>query len=90
MDKVAPIVLDVVLSKASPPETLNLVHPRPITWHTMMDKVNAGLLASKAANERLPMIPFTEWISALENKGKSVSAEESQQLVSLPFGLCFR
>ena len=82
MDKVAPIVLDVVLSKESPPATLNLVHPRPITWNTIMNKVNEGLLASKAVIERLPMTPFTEWISALENKGMSASGEESQQLVS--------
>lgn len=66
MDKVSPIVLDVILSSSeSVPSVVNVVHPRPVSWHSLMSEISAAL----AGYGTLPLIPFNRWISDLEKKG---------------------
>lgn len=84
MDKVAPIVLDVMLSPSNaPPPVLNVIHPHPVTWHTLMAKLADNLPSGQADGSKLKLIPFMDWIAALESKASTLSADEMHRFVSL-------
>ena len=46
---------------------VHLLHPRPVSWHT--------LLAPIAQELDVPLVPFTEWLSRLEGSVAQGSAE---------------
>ena len=81
MDKVAPIVLDVVLSPESPPEVLNVVHPRPTSW----DVILRGLREELGGN--LPLVPLTEWVAKLETYSANPTKNDLEAIVRSPVPL---
>ncbi|TFK33793.1 hypothetical protein BDQ12DRAFT_727427 [Crucibulum laeve] len=76
MGTAAQAVLEVATSVDAPPVTLNLVHPRPISWKDMIELVRyemAQLNSIDAASFRL--IRFDEWMECLE-KHSTVGLDE--------------
>ena len=51
---------------------VHLVHPRPVSWST--------LLAPLAQELDIPLVPYAEWLSALEGSVERGSAEEVEAM----------
>ena len=76
MDAVSGAIIDLVLSnKEQLPQLVNVVHPKPISWHSL-----AGLLATKLS---LQMIPYEDWLAKLEDECERNSSLNAAHL--LPF-----
>ena len=74
-------MLDVVFSTSSPPAVLNVVHPRPVTWHAMMSNLAASLSDATSTRE-FKLVPFLDWIAQLEKLSLTLSVEEAKDIVS--------
>lgn len=82
MDAVAQAILDVGLGKNSAPKALNFVHPRPITWTSMITSIQEALVAkNKLDAAALPLIPFEDWVARLGEQGKNAKDEDLQKIV---------
>ncbi|KAF4617234.1 hypothetical protein D9613_005789 [Agrocybe pediades] len=73
MDAVSRCISDVIFFDPSErdiknfPNTLNIRHPKPVPWHTVMQYVVEALDISKEdGKEALRLVPFQEWISTLD------------------------
>ncbi|EPS92706.1 hypothetical protein FOMPIDRAFT_1170901 [Fomitopsis schrenkii] len=82
MNKTAPVVLDTVFSTNSPPAVLNVVHPRPVTWHTLMSNLATSLSAA-TPDRKFELVPFLDWIDQLEKLSLTLSVEEARAIVSV-------
>lgn len=76
MDAVASIVLDLVLSRQPEPRLVNVVHPQPTPWDTIIKQIN------NFAGANLPTIPYAEWLNKLEAHGKDSSSQILVTIVS--------
>ena len=75
MHAVAQTLLEVSLStepKVQP--ALNIVHPRPVPWNSIISAINDALVQEDVVKERLPMVEFSEWFSLLEAKARDDSS----------------
>ncbi|KAF9047969.1 hypothetical protein BDP27DRAFT_1434384 [Rhodocollybia butyracea] len=70
MNKVAPIVLEITMDPLStpPPVALSVIHPRPVTWTSVMNNMLKHLLPLQERKSSAPMkmMPFTEWMNVCE------------------------
>ncbi|KAJ3873157.1 putative polyketide synthase [Lentinula edodes] len=68
IDKVASIVIEITLDPTSspPPPVLNIIHPRPVTWTSIMEIMLKDLLPLKNTGETMKMKPYMEWVGLLE------------------------
>lgn len=82
MNVVSQAILDVALSKQSPSIALNIVHPRPSQWSTIITSVAGALHRAGVADHRLPLVPFKEWFDLLEQRSKGADADEMANIVS--------
>jgi hypothetical protein len=82
MDAVARAILDVGLGKKPAPTALNLVHPRPIAWTSMISSIREALVAQNNLDvTALPLIPFGEWVARLDGKSKNANGEDLAKIV---------
>ena len=80
MGTTAHSVADVVLSVTENPELplINLVHPHPVPWNNIFQ------LIADALPQRLPLVPFSEWLAKVDNASKDTSAPNLDKIVSFP------
>ena len=52
----------------SPEPIVHLVQPRPVSWHTLLEPIAKEL--------NVPLVPYTDWLSALESSVEQGSAQE--------------
>ena len=83
MHAVSKAILDVAFSHKQPPIALNIVHPRPVKWSTVMRDVRDALLAAKVSSEALPLVPFGEWFEQLEGRAKIADEHDISIIVSI-------
>ncbi|KAJ7761183.1 putative aminoadipate reductase [Mycena maculata] len=65
-------ILDAALRPEPAPFAINLVHPRPISWNTV--------LSSMANFAQLPLIPFEDWVERLKTLSAHASAEDIEKI----------
>ncbi|KAJ3994744.1 putative aminoadipate reductase [Lentinula boryana] len=76
LDAVAEAILDVAFAKESPPLTINLVHPYPTTWNSIMEAIRESLTQNKGlSSNALQLVPFNEWYAALREADARGPAE---------------
>ncbi|KAJ3780134.1 hypothetical protein GGU10DRAFT_391349 [Lentinula aff. detonsa] len=76
LDAVAEAILDVAFVKESPPLTINLVHPYPTTWNSIMEAIRESLTQNKGlSSDALQLVPFNEWYAALREADARGPAE---------------
>jgi len=79
MEAVAQAILDVGFTRKSPPGALNIVHPQPIPWVSMISSISSALSA-ELNTEALPLIPFKEWVARLEEKSKTAKDDDLKKI----------
>lgn len=79
MHAVSQAILDVAFSKEVPPIALNLVHPRPVEWNTIIASILEALAQD---NAHLDVVPFQKWFSLLETRAKTAKDEDIIAIVS--------
>ncbi|KZP21530.1 hypothetical protein FIBSPDRAFT_1044071 [Athelia psychrophila] len=90
MDVVAQAVLDVALSEQPPSIALNIVHPRPSQWSTVITSVANALYRAGVADHHLPLVPFKEWFARLEQRSKGADADEMAKIPAIKLLEFFR
>ena len=69
MHAVARTLFDVALStETSTRPALNIVHPRPVAWDSVISAVNDALVKEDVVKGRLPVVEFSKWFERLESK----------------------
>ncbi|KAF8901181.1 acetyl-CoA synthetase-like protein [Gymnopilus junonius] len=71
MHSVAQTILDIALSEKPTSPALNIVHPRPVTWNSVMGSINDALVQEGVIPNKLPIVDFTTWFSHLESHSRS-------------------
>lgn len=74
VDAAARAVVDIINS-GSEERYLHLVHPRPVPWHSIIEPM-AGLLC-------LPLVPYVEWVSRLQQSREGLSATEEVESMQM-------
>lgn len=82
MDVVSQIIIDVVFAVESPSIALNVVHPRPSSWYSIINSIADALHQKRVTPEKLPVINFSEWFDRLEQRATNVDPEFIDQIVS--------
>jgi hypothetical protein len=75
MNDVSDRMVDIVLNheQQAPPAAVNIVHTNPIPWSTVQTLVSEALYEAGVTPERLPLVSFAEWFTALEAAAKDLS-----------------
>jgi thioester reductase-like protein len=76
-------ILDVAFAKEEPPIAVNLVHPRPIAWRTLMQPVADALVERNVTSCPLPFVSFSEWLEKLESSAKDLSEETMKRIPAI-------
>ncbi|KAJ7688597.1 hypothetical protein B0H17DRAFT_1160269 [Mycena rosella] len=69
---VARTIVDAAVRPDSPPFAINIVHPRPVTWDSVM--------SSMAHIAQRPLIPFADWFHQLETRASGATAEDMENI----------
>ncbi|GAW08556.1 Linear gramicidin synthase subunit D [Lentinula edodes] len=78
MDAVAEAILDVAFAKEHAPLTINLVHPHPVTWNSVMEAIRVSLISAKGLSSKaLRLVPFNEWYTMLKEADTRGPAEKT-------------
>ncbi|KAG6374188.1 hypothetical protein JVT61DRAFT_4841 [Boletus reticuloceps] len=77
---VSDAILDVAFAHEEPPLAVNLVHPRPSAWKSIMQPISEALYQKHLTPSRLPLIPFTEWVERLEEQAANTTEENAQRV----------
>jgi hypothetical protein len=82
-DAIAGGILDVAFAEQDPPFPINLVHPHPVSWTSIMRAIRDSLLSiKKLPSDALPLVPFRIWAATLEKYGADVSSEKATKDVA--------
>ena len=76
MDAVSGAFTNLVLADTDLPQLVNLTHPRRVSWRDIFKNVNTQL------NPRLPFLPYSEWLSKLEQLSENAGPEDMEKVVS--------
>ncbi|KAG1855628.1 putative aminoadipate reductase [Suillus subalutaceus] len=76
-------ILDVAFAEEEPPIVMNLVHPRPTAWKTLMQPIADAMVEHKITSHPLPFVPFSEWLERLESSAKDVSEESMKRIPAI-------
>ncbi|KAH0833861.1 putative aminoadipate reductase [Lanmaoa asiatica] len=77
---VSDAILDVAFADEEPPIAVNLVHPRPITWESLMQSISEAVYKKHLTSSPLPLIPFTQWVARLEKYIVDASGEDVRRV----------
>ncbi|KAJ7117635.1 hypothetical protein C8R44DRAFT_832337 [Mycena epipterygia] len=67
VDVVAQSIREIALTREALPPVLNVVHPRPIAWSSMISILRDALIEAKSvAPDALQLLPFQHWLKLLE------------------------
>ena len=80
---VSDAILDVAFADEEPPLIVNLVHPRPTAWESVMQPISEVMYQKRLTPFPLPLIPFTEWVQRLEKRAVNTSEEDVGRVVGL-------
>ncbi|KAF5322455.1 hypothetical protein D9619_001794 [Psilocybe cf. subviscida] len=89
MDAVASTILDVALGPNSP-KAINLVHPRPVQFDSLVEDINNTLVSQGIVEQKLRAAPIQEWFSLLEPLAEGASDEDIKQVPAIKLLEFFR
>ncbi|KAJ7146532.1 putative aminoadipate reductase [Mycena epipterygia] len=74
-EAVSRTIVDAALRAGETPFAMNLVHPRPVPWNTVM--------SSMASAVQLPLIPFADWVHQLQTHSAHATAQDIEKIPGL-------
>ncbi|GLB38113.1 putative acetyl-CoA synthetase-like protein [Lyophyllum shimeji] len=90
MHAVSKAILDIAFAEERPPAALNLVHPRPVEWNSIIDSVKEALEEGREGLPAMRVVPFAEWFALLEQRAKSASDADIQAIPAIKLLEFFR
>ncbi|KIK64285.1 hypothetical protein GYMLUDRAFT_94733 [Collybiopsis luxurians FD-317 M1] len=74
MDAVTQALLDTAFLENSAPIAVNILHPNPTSWSTVIQKIRRALIHEKnLPSDALPLIPIQQWVSDIEKHANNPS-----------------
>ncbi|KZT28824.1 putative aminoadipate reductase [Neolentinus lepideus HHB14362 ss-1] len=82
---VAQTVLDAAFAGKRPSSALNVLHPHPVPWKSLMEGVRAALVkvVDHGKSEPLPLVPFKQWITRLEKKAAGATESDIKAIPAI-------
>lgn len=77
-DNVSRIILDILFQKEALPPTLNVVHPKPVSWSYIISTIRDTLEKNNVC-DKLPLVPWIDWMSKIEELGSGQIDEDLLQ-----------
>jgi hypothetical protein len=74
-------ILDIAFGQGQPDRALNIVHPRLITWTTMINAAADQLVRQNITQDRLPCVTMGEWFTKLAEAAVEADAERLKRIV---------
>lgn len=87
MHAVSNTILDVAFANEEPSIAMNLVHPRPVSWASLMQPVSEAMYQKGLTPSPLPLVRFAEWVERLEKYAVDANEENVRRVVSCPSGI---
>lgn len=81
MDAVSQTILEVCQS-VDTPKALNIVHPRPITWASIISSINEALVQEGVLLSPLPIVDMQDWVAKLKEQAQTSDTEILSNVVS--------
>lgn len=81
MDAVSQAIIEVAHSAHSA-AALNIVHPRPISWASIISSINDALVQEGVLRSPLPVVDMQSWVSKLKAHAANSSSEILSDIVS--------
>jgi thioester reductase-like protein len=82
-EAVSGAILDVAFGEEQPERALNVVHPRPITWSTMIEAAADELVHQQITGDRLPVVTMSDWYTKLAEAAVDADEGQIKRIVSL-------
>ncbi|KAG2140138.1 putative aminoadipate reductase [Suillus clintonianus] len=76
-------ILDVAFAEEEPPIAVNVVHPRPTAWRTLIQPVADALVERKVVSNPLLLVSFSAWLEMLELSAKDMSEENIKRIPAI-------
>jgi hypothetical protein len=80
MDAISNCIVELIFHNERLPPVLNLVHPRPTNWNTVIKLIGDALVLQKRIGLSLPSISFQKWFYILEAHAKAANQENQNEL----------
>ena len=80
MDAVSSCIMELIFQNKRLPPVLNIVHPRPTEWNTVIKLIGDALVLQKKVFTPLALISFQEWVYILEAHAKAANQENKNEL----------
>jgi hypothetical protein len=81
-DVVSQAILDVALASGTPEKALNLVHPHPVSWSTIMETVANVFVEEGITAQKLPLLSVEHWVGKLTELSANTDADTLEHVVS--------
>ncbi|RDB20302.1 Non-canonical non-ribosomal peptide synthetase FUB8 [Hypsizygus marmoreus] len=88
MDVVAKSIVDVALADETASIGLNLVHPHPVEWNSVI--VNMKTAVKDVLNKDLGVVSFHDWFASLEGRAANATAQDMASLPAIKLLQFFR
>lgn len=80
MDVVSGTILDILFANTKLPIALNIVHPHPVTWRSVITNLKQ-VIQEKGLKDEITVVSISDWLSRLEDRGKNETDEDVKNLV---------
>ena len=87
MDAVSDCITELAFQNRRLPSVLNIVHPRPTEWNSIIKLIGDALVLHKKLDSPLVLVSFQEWFSILEAHAQSSNQAEEDRIVSIFFSM---
>ena len=83
---VSDAITDTLFNTDVPPLALNVVHPRPAKWTSIMSAIREAVkeVIKVAGDAYLPLVPFSQWFGQLEDAAQTANEMTLQNMVCVP------
>jgi len=83
MHSVAQTILDIAFSEQPASPALNIVHPRPVAWNSVIGSIDEALVQEGVIASKLPVVDFATWFSQLELHSRNASEDALREIPAI-------
>ncbi|KZP33045.1 acetyl-CoA synthetase-like protein [Athelia psychrophila] len=87
---VSQVILEVAFAAEAPSIALNVVHPKPVAWSTVMQPISEALHKANLTTKVLPLIPFKQWFEMLEQRERGADEKDMSRVPAIKLLEFFR